>query len=182
VEKAKNAASNADMNRKSMTKLSLSSLAVIVALLSGCSKPSGPAVNPASPYPSASAPHFDPANGKAVFTRVCAVCHQPTGVGVPGAFPPLAGSEIAATKDPTIPIKIVLFGLQGPITVSGKAFNSVMPPQGAILSDKDIADALSYARISWGNNAPSVSEAAVSSIRGSITRTTMWTWAELKQP
>lgn len=167
---------------KKMNKILLSSFAAVVALVCGCAKPSGSAVDAGQSAPSASAASFDPTNGKGVFTRVCAVCHQPTGVGVPGAFPPLAGSEIAATKDPTIPIKIVLFGLQGPITVSGKAFNSVMPPQGAILSDKDIADALSYARISWGNNAPSVSEAAVSSIRGSITRTTMWTWAELKQP
>jgi mono/diheme cytochrome c family protein len=166
--------------RKNMNKILLSSFAAVVALACGCAKPSGSAADPGQPTSSASTASFDPTNGKAVFTRVCAVCHQPTGAGVPGAFPPLAGSEIAAATDPTIPIKIVLFGLQGPITVSGKAFNSVMPPQGAILSDKDIADALSYARSSWGNSAPSVSEAAVKSIRGSITRTTMWTWTELK--
>jgi nitrite reductase (NO-forming) len=31
--------------------------------------------------------------GKAVYMQTCFVCHQITGLGLPGAFPPLAGTE-----------------------------------------------------------------------------------------
>src|SRR6185437_12168291 len=49
-------------------------------------------------------------NGAELFTR-CAACHQATGLGVPGAYPPLAGSEWLL-NNPEVPIRIVLHGLQ----------------------------------------------------------------------
>src|SRR5262245_9976885 len=80
------------------------------------------------------------------YQTVCITCHQAEGQGVPGAFPPLAGSEWL-TKDGETPIRIVLLGLSGPIEVKGVQFNQVMPPPAG-LSDEQIAEAISYARSS----------------------------------
>ncbi|HEV2643364.1 MAG TPA: cytochrome c, partial [Candidatus Elarobacter sp.] len=64
------------------------------------------------------------ANGAELFTR-CAACHQANGQGMPGAYPALAGSEWL-NGNPEVPIRIVLHGLQGPITVKVASFNSAM--------------------------------------------------------
>jgi nitrite reductase (NO-forming) len=111
------------------------------------------------------------AAGEAVFGRTCAACHQPTGQGVPNVFPPLAGSDVLlADKDRDI--GIVLGGLQGPVTVSGRPFNGMMPPHG-FLSDEDIADALTYVRNAWGNKGDPVKpeEVAAHRARGTPTLT-----------
>ncbi|MFY9309426.1 MAG: cytochrome c, partial [Bacteroidia bacterium] len=70
--------------------------------------------------------------GKKVFTQTCQVCHQANGKGVPGQFPPLAGSEwVLASEgwhgDNHI-VKIVLNGLQGVVTVEGAQYNNAMAP------------------------------------------------------
>jgi mono/diheme cytochrome c family protein len=101
------------------------------------------------------------ADGATIYQR-CAACHQVGGTGVPGVYPPLAGSEIA-TGPAARPINIVLHGLSGPIPVAGKAFNSTMPPfgTGVPMSDAEIAAVLTYVRQSWGNAAPPVTPADV---------------------
>ncbi|MEI9896396.1 MAG: c-type cytochrome [Chthoniobacter sp.] len=58
--------------------------------------------------------------GKSVFGQVCASCHQPTGLGLPGQYPPLAGSDIVQGSEKRV-VAIVLKGLGGPITVFGQA-------------------------------------------------------------
>lgn len=105
--------------------------------------------------------------GKRVFTANCAACHQPTGLGVPGAFPPLAGSEWVQSGDwhgDNHLVRVVLHGLQGPIDVEGKAFNGVMPPWQQ-LKDEEIAAVLTYIRNEWGNSAPPVTPEHVAKIR-----------------
>jgi len=153
---------------------SLVALGLLLAAggFAGCSK-SEPVSPGAASAPAAPAVTADLANGRAVFNRVCAVCHQQTGVGVPGAFPPLAGSEILTAADPGIAIRIALFGLQGPVVVGGKTFNSVMPAQGPLLKDREIADAISYARSAWGNQASAVAEESVRAVRSTVKRETM---------
>jgi mono/diheme cytochrome c family protein len=100
-------------------------------------------------------------DGATIYQR-CAACHQATGAGVPGVYPPLAGSEIVSGPA-AVPIDIVLHGRNGPIVVGGKPFNGVMPPYGTgvPLSDAEVAAVLTYVRASWGNNAPAVSAADV---------------------
>lgn len=89
--------------------------------------------------------------GATVFAQ-CAACHQPTGKGVPGAFPPLAGHLPALVKaDRTYPIKVVLYGLEGKIDVEGKTYNGEMPSFGKQLKDDEIASVLNYALSQWGN-------------------------------
>jgi nitrite reductase (NO-forming) len=101
--------------------------------------------------------------GKAVYTKICAACHQPTGAGLPGAFPPLAKSDYL-NADVNRAIKTVIKGLTGKVTVNGKVFNSAMPAQ-ATLSDKEIADVLTYVYASWGNSKKKVTPAMVKAQR-----------------
>jgi len=103
------------------------------------------------------------ARGAQVYTANCAACHQATGQGLPGVFPPLVGSEYT-NKNPKEHIKIVLKGLQGPIKVAGKAYNGVMPAF-AHLSDEDIAAVVTYERVSWGNHGGAVKPADVKALR-----------------
>lgn len=119
--------------------------------------------------------------GKKVFTSTCAACHQVNGMGVPGTFPPLAGSEWATGNEERV-IRIVLHGLSGPLKVHGQEFNNVMAPLGAALKDEQIANVLSYVRSEWGNAAPEVQPETVAKVRADTAgRTTHWTAAELEK-
>jgi mono/diheme cytochrome c family protein len=118
-------------------------------------------------------------NGAELFTR-CAACHQATGLGVPGAYPPLAGSEWLL-NNPEVPIRIVLHGLQGDITVKNTKFNNAMTPFGDQLSDAEIAAIISYERSSWGNAASKITAEQVASVRaGTKSQTTPWNPADLQ--
>ncbi len=102
-------------------------------------------------------------HGKGLFESNCAACHQMNGQGLPGAFPPLAKSDYL-TADKGRAISTVLKGLSGPITVNGKDYNAVMPMLSYI-NDADLADILTYAMNSWGNEAGAVSSAEVAAVR-----------------
>ena len=116
--------------------------------------------------------------GKAVYSRTCIACHQPTGMGLPPVFPPLAGSEWIA-KDASIAVRNIINGMQGPITVKGVTYNSMMPPVAGV-SDADIADVLTYVRQSFGNQGNPVTADQVKAIRAANAgRTAPWTTAEL---
>jgi mono/diheme cytochrome c family protein len=116
--------------------------------------------------------------GAEVYGLTCVACHQPTGTGLEAAFPPLDGSDWL-TGDPTVPIRIVIGGLQGPVKVSGHDFNSVMPPH-VDLDDQKISDVLTYVRQSWSNDAAPVTPAQVKEVREKYKeRATPWTAAEL---
>jgi len=118
-------------------------------------------------------------DGKQVFSTTCAACHQASGEGVPGVYPPLAGSEWV-TGDEAKVVRILLHGVTGPIEVAGETFNSMMPPWGATLKDADIAAVLTYARSTWGNKGTPITAAKVAAIRAATaSRTTPWTAAEL---
>ena len=102
----------------------------------------------------------------------CQVCHQPTGLGMPGQFPPLAGSEWVNAQAPNRIIRIVLNGAQGPITINGTPFatSAAMVAWRDILKDDDIAAVLTFVRGNkeWGNNAPAVTPQQVKAIRDKI--------------
>ena len=114
--------------------------------------------------------------GKKIFSANCATCHQANGLGVPGQYPPLAGSEIVngGARRPTM---IVLKGLQGPLTVKGQHYGSaVMQPWEKTLNDEKIADVLTYVRQEWGNTAGPVSKEGVAALRKELAgRTESWT-------
>ena len=94
-------------------------------------------------------------DGTTIFAARCAACHQATGAGLPGVFPPLAGSNWVNGRDTTM-IQIVLHGIQGSLTVNGVTYNGAMPTFGAQLSDAEIAAVLTHVRSHWGNTAGAV--------------------------
>jgi mono/diheme cytochrome c family protein len=100
--------------------------------------------------------------GKVVYSKTCIACHQATGAGIPGAFPPLAKSDYL-NADVNRAIKQVIKGSNAPITVNGKKFTTAMPAQA--LSDQQIADVLTYVYASWGNNKTKVTPAMVKAQR-----------------
>jgi len=100
--------------------------------------------------------------GKRLFATICAACHQPTGQGIPGRFPPLAGSDFLNT-DKHRAIGVVINGLQGEVTVNGRKFNNSMPKFP--LTDDDIANALTYVYNSFGNSGQEVLPLEVSAAR-----------------
>ena len=102
--------------------------------------------------------------GKQVYTTTCQACHQATGKGIEGAFPPLAGSEWATGNEQRV-VAIVLHGIQGEITVNDKKYNGVMPPFKDQLSDEDIASVTTYIRNSFGNTAEPVTPEIVVKVR-----------------
>jgi cytochrome c oxidase cbb3-type subunit II len=94
---------------------------------------------------------YDAAKGQALFTATCAACHQATGEGLSGVFPPLKGDPVVNNADPMHHIDVVLHGLQG-ANVGGTVYPSPMPPFGTTLSDADVATIINYERSSWGNH------------------------------
>lgn len=119
-------------------------------------------------------------DGAQVYQKVCMACHQAQGEGLPGVFPPLAGSEwVLGSAE--IPAKIILKGLEGPITVKGQTYQGVMPPFGEQLSDAEIAAVVSHVRSSWGNSAPPIKTEEVSALRETLKeRQLPWQAEELK--
>lgn len=108
----------------------------------------------------------------------CAACHGADGAGRPG-YPPLAGSDWV-TGDPSRAKRILLHGLEGPLTVNGQHYNNVMPAFGTKYTDEQIAALLTYIRQAWGNAAPAVPTESVTATRlATPNRATAWTATEL---
>lgn len=106
--------------------------------------------------------------GQGVYGQTCFACHQPTGQGTPGLFPPLDGSEWVTAEDPSRLVRIILDGLTGPITVKGQQWpgTTLMPGfRGTGPTDEDIANVATYVRNAWSNKAPPVKPETVTSIR-----------------
>ena len=93
------------------------------------------------------------ADGQTVYAN-CTSCHQATGAGIPGAFPPLNGghtAELARVEGGrAYLVNAMLYGVQGQLNVGGTTYNGVMPawPQ---LNDDQIAAVLNYTVTAWDN-------------------------------
>jgi mono/diheme cytochrome c family protein/heme/copper-type cytochrome/quinol oxidase subunit 4 len=122
------------------------------AAAAGEPEPDAPADATPPSEPAAEAAAWDEEMGAQAFTSTCSACHQANGQGIPGAFPPLAGhtAEIYQAGGREYLVQVVLFGLQGPITVDGMAYAGVMPPW-ANLSDAQIANALNHTLTAWSD-------------------------------
>ncbi len=110
----------------------------------------------------------------------CVTCHGSGGRGQPGIYPPLKGSDWVLGDSRRL-VRIMIHGLQGPITVNGEPYASVMqlPRQ---LNDREIAAVLTYVRQAWGNDAVAVEESLVREIRATTSqRKTPWTSPELDE-
>jgi mono/diheme cytochrome c family protein len=120
--------------------------------------------------------------GKRLYSQNCVVCHQATGQGVAGQFPPLAGSEWVKSDTKhgeNHLVLIMLNGHQGPMSVMGGSYNNAMP-QWKQLTDDQIAAILTYIRSDWGNHASPIEPSFVAGIRSEHKeQTDPWTQAQL---
>ena len=125
--------------------------------------------------------NVDPVDaGKQIFSANCVACHQSTGLGVAGAFPPLVGSEWVVGNDQIL-ARILRNGLSGAVHVKGLLYNGAMPAWKEALSDDDIAHVLTYIRQWSPNAAKAVTAETVAGIRKeTASRATPWSEPELK--
>ena len=150
----------------------------VIAKIQAAAAPAPAPAAPAEAGPFVKASDDQMKRGAAVYARTCIACHQPTGMGLPPVFPPIANAPIVV-GNPELPIKFILQGLMGPITVNGTTYNSMMPPVAGV-TDADVADVLTYVRQSFGNKGNPVSADQVKAVRAATAgRTAMWTTAEL---
>lgn len=92
----------------------------------------------------------------------CGGCQQSDGRGIPGIFPPLAGSNVVKAAEPTDILDVVVHGIP--------ACNGWIekPAFGHELSVDEIAEIANFVRTSWGNDAPpNATPAAVKQAIGS---------------
>ena len=109
-------------------------------------------------------------DGKALFAAHCAACHQASGQGLPGVFPPLDGSEWVNGK-PRVLANILLHGVSGKLVVAGKDYDGAMP-SFAQLGDAELAALASYVRGSWSNKADALAPELFATERGASKRST----------
>ena len=103
--------------------------------------------------------------GKKLYNGNCANCHQSSGAGAPGSYPPLVNSEyVLGSKDRLA--AIMLSGLSGSVTVCGGSYGSqVMPGWNSNFTDEKLAAIMTYIRSSWGNTANEVKPDEVTAAR-----------------
>lgn len=101
--------------------------------------------------------------GEKLFNANCAQCHQQTGLGLAGQFPPLVGSEWVL-ENPHRLSHILVRGIQGAIRVKGAAYNNQMPAWNT-LKDEQISSILTYVRQAWGNAAPPITKEQIAEAR-----------------
>jgi len=118
------------------------------------------------PKPSAAPPKITMDSGRKVYNAICLACHQADGTGVPRMNPPLVNtSYIKGSK--TKLIQIVLKGMNEEVDIDGQTYTGVMAPHSD-LTDKQIADVLTYVRNSFGNKGTVVSAAEVKAVRAKL--------------
>ncbi len=130
------------MNNRRRLVIALATALLFAAGMRGAGAQSTPAVKSTIPDPGARA-----------YTANCTACHQENGRGVVGAFPPLAGNApnlLAQSGGRGYLIRVLLFGLEGAITVNGANYAGAMPAWNA-LDDGAVAAVLNYVVTAWDN-------------------------------
>ncbi len=116
------------------------------------------------------------ADGQQVFSANCVACHQASGKGLPGVFPPLEGSEWVNGDARTL-VNIVLHGVTSEISVAGQTYKGSMPAFQQ-LSDAELAAVLSHIRSTWSNKSAPIHADLIATERKSSTRTTPFAGGE----
>jgi mono/diheme cytochrome c family protein len=105
--------------------------------------------------------------GEAVYTQFCVSCHLPDGGGVENLNPPLIKTAFINGPKPRL-IATVLNGM-GQVEINGERYNNVMPSFN-YLTDKQVADVLTYVRNSFGNKKPAVTATDVKITRAKVVK------------
>lgn len=117
-----------------------------------------------TPLPTQTAGPASLKNGAQLYQKHCEQCHGQQGEGLEDAYPALRGSSAVFMRTPVNLIQSVLYGGFS-VTTQAQPKPYGMPPFVLTLSDRDIADVLTYVRQSWGNQAPVVTEFEVTRLR-----------------
>jgi mono/diheme cytochrome c family protein len=105
--------------------------------------------------------------GAAVYGSFCARCHGEQGTGIPPLYPRLAGNPTVISDDTTSLIRLLVEGGNTPATLSGPPRSS-MPAFAGLLSDAEMAQALTFIRSAWGNDARQVTANDVGTLRSAL--------------
>ncbi|SAK78128.1 c-type cytochrome [Caballeronia ptereochthonis] len=106
-------------------------------------------------------------NGALTYVDNCAACHRTSGAGYGGTFPKLGLNSVVNSDDPGSLITLVLKGGEMPWTKAAPTHYG-MPGFADRLTDRDIADVLTFVRSSWGNRAPAVTAERVAKLRKAL--------------
>ncbi len=100
------------------------------------------------------------------YVQFCSTCHQLDGRGMDKLFPPLANNSSVQSKDPTSVIHVVLSGWMSPETkLAKRAFGM---PNYSSLTDKELAEIISFVRTKWGNQGSLVTADEIKKVRNTI--------------
>jgi mono/diheme cytochrome c family protein len=102
----------------------------------------------------ATADEMDFSKGEEIYKSKCIVCHMETGLGVPGAFPPLANSDYLL-ENPKRAVAQVLNGSNEEMVVNGETYTTPMEPQ--VDNYEDAVAVVNYILNTWGNDGGTIS-------------------------
>lgn len=105
--------------------------------------------------------------GTELFAARCATCHQPDGVGVRNAIPPLVDSPFAA-EGPELVATILLRGIDGPIRVNNHVFDGHMPSFASALTDIEIGELSTFVARRFGESAETIDASTVATLRTKV--------------
>ena len=118
------------------------------------------------------------AQGKRLFIH-CMGCHGADGLGAGGTYPPLDGSPIVL-GEPGVLARVLLHGLEGPVTIGDRTWDSAMV-KAPFRTDDELAAVMTYIRRAWGNTADPIAPSEIARVRKATAgRTAPWTIAELE--
>jgi len=103
------------------------------------------------------------AKGKKIYDSYCASCHKSDGTGIVSVFPPLKGAAVVRGA-PSALLKVLIEGMNGPITRQGKSYNQQMPGF-KFLPNEDLAAVANYIRNSFGHKSPLLTPAEVATAK-----------------
>lgn len=139
-------------------KLSLFLFMAIIGILSACSSgEKSDNENVQSRLSTKDLKYF--AVGQQLYTRYCINCHMENGEGLGTLIPPLKNSDYLL-NDVLAAARTIKYGLKGPITVNGIAFNQPMPANPNLTSF-EIQELLVYISNAWGNESEVISGSQV---------------------
>lgn len=107
--------------------------------------------------------------GAAIYADECSACHTPTGSGIAGLIPTLAGSPAVQSREPTSILHVILNGTRS-VGTDRAPTAGAMPPFSWLLTDDQVAAVSTYIRNTWGNAAPAVSAGDVSSAKKTLAK------------
>ena len=100
--------------------------------------------------------------GAKIYTAKCVPCHQVTGEGIPGAFPPLKNSDYLLA-DKKRAVKQVLNGSNEAMVVNGMTYTVPMPPQ--VDTHEDAVAVINYVLNAFGNSGGTITLEEVKDIK-----------------